>query len=229
MYNNKTGALFLKILFVFSALLVWGCSASLVQPRTDTQSTRDQLSWNSYEEAEARFKNIVAGQTTLAELKRLDFDPRKVPNTKRILDVRKELLPHPSLSVESLKPGARLCYELGSPECIGYQFRRKATKSKGVGNDLLYILKFKSERETDGWEIELDVYLVPKDGVKSGPSGELSLKDEDLVVVHGLFGGTSHIKGFKKKVNPLGPLQMVIDAGSSVSGIKAPRLGDDDE
>lgn len=72
------------ILLAASAILTLSGCAS-VQPRTYTKTSLNPLPWKTYEEAENAFKKIEWGKTTFEDLKKLGFDPEKIPNTAKSL------------------------------------------------------------------------------------------------------------------------------------------------
>lgn len=199
-----------------------GCAS--VQPRNYTSTSLASLPWKDYDGAEAAFKKIKWGETTFSGTKEAGFDPEKVPNTEKILDVKKDLLPSPNATMQDLEGGALVCYRLGS-KCQGYSFIAGETKNEGVGNTFLWMLNIKSERVTSGWEYRAKIYFARRKDL--GESVYDPIKAEELVAIYGLDGGRRKIETPTKSVKPLGPGQMILDIGGQFSPVK-PRVRTDD-
>lgn len=210
---------------LFSLLIVimmfsFGCAS--LQPTRYDRPTDEVLPWKNFEKAMTAANEIEVGKTTLQDLKQKGFDPERIPNTKRILDVRKELLPNNSSTVEELPTEqARLCYKKVT-KCVGYKFNVKITRDQGFGNTFLRMVNVKKEVSTTGWEFEFAVYLLPREDANIATADEQGKKE--LVVVFGLFGGTSNIQNKVTTVNKLGWVGIVLGAGSQFSPIKIPQV-----
>jgi len=207
------------IVFMFAVMGV-GCAS--LQPTNYTRPTDESLPWKNYEEAKSSADKVEVGKTTLVELKKLGFDPLKVPNTETILDIRKELLPNPSSTVEDLPTEeAKLCYRKG-PKCSGYKFNIKVTRGEGKGNTLLRLISVKKEVKTSGWVFSYNVYLLSRK--EAGLAIEGDLNDKEMVVVFGLYGGVPNIQEISTDTNKLGWVDTVIGAGGKFIGVPTPSL-----
>lgn len=207
------------ILVLFMTLLTAGCVSW--QPSSYTRPTDDKLPWQNYDEAKIAADKIEAGKTTFSDLKKLGFDPVKIPNTSKIVDVRKSLLPNPTSTIEELTEGAKICYKKGAL-CDGYKFFVRILNSEGMGNTMLRLMGIKKEVLTKGWEFELNVYLVSREDIE-----QLKLDDpkgKEKVVVYGLYGGTPNIANIDTQNNPLGLVNSIFSIGSQFSPIRPPSI-----
>lgn len=217
MYNKKG-----LILVLFTTLLTAGCVTW--QPSSYSRPTDDKLPWKDYDAAKVAADKIEAGKTTFSDLKKLGFDPDKIPNTSKIVDVRKSLLPNPTSTIEELTEGARICYKKGAL-CDGYRFYVKILNSEGLGNTMLRLIGIKKEVLTKGWEFELNVYLVSREDIETFAPNEPRRKEK--IVVYGLYGGTPKIANIDTQKNPLGLVNSIFSIGSQFSPIRPPTLRTD--
>jgi len=207
-------------LMLVLSLFSFGCAS--LQPTRYDRPTDEVLPWENFKKAMAAANEVEVGKTTLQDLKQKGFDPERIPNTKRILDVRKELLPNNSSTVDELPTEqARLCYKKVT-KCIGYKFNVKITTDQGFGNTFLRMINVKKEVSTTGWEFEFAVYLLPREEANITAMNDQDKKE--LVVVFDLFGGTSNIQNKVTNVNKLGWVGTVLGAGSQFSPIKVPQI-----
>ena len=210
------------ILALFIAVFLAGCVSW--QPSSYNRPTDDKLPWKDYDEAKAAADKIEAGKTTLDDLKKLGFDPTKIDNTAKIVDVRKSLLPNPTSTIDELTEGAKICYKKGAL-CDGYKFYVRILNSEGMGNTMLRLMGIKKEVLTRGWEFELNVYLVSREDIETLPPGDPKRKER--VVVYGLYGGTPKISNINTEKNPLGLVNSIFSLGSQFSPIRPPSLRTD--
>lgn len=210
------------ILALFIAVMTAGCVSW--QPSSYNRPTDDTLPWKNYDEAKVSADKIKAGETTFNDLKKLGFDPVKIPNTSKIVDVRKSLLPNPTSTVEELTEGAKICYKKGAL-CDGYKFYVRIINSEGMGNTMLRLMGIKKEVLTKGWEFELNVYLVSREDIEVLPPHDSRRKEK--VVVYGLYGGTPNIASIDTQKNPLGLVNALFSLGSQFSPIRPPSLNTD--
>ena len=207
-------------LMLVLSLFSFGCAS--LQPTRYDRPTDEKLPWENFEKAMTAANEIEVGKTTLQGLKERGFDPARIPNTKRILDVRKELLPNNSSTVDELPTEqARLCYKKVT-KCVGYKFNVKITRDQGFGNTFLRVINVKKEVSTTGWEFEFAVYLLPREDANIEITDDQDKKE--MVVVFGLFGGTPNIQNKITNVNKLGWVGTVLGAGSQFSPIKIPQV-----
>lgn len=201
------------------AVLVSGCAS--LQPTNYTRPSDTDLPWKSYEEAKSAAEKIEVGKTTLEGLKKLGFDPAKIPMTEKILDVRKELLPNPSSTIEELPKIAQVCYRKGT-KCPGYKFDVVVTNDKGTGNTFLRLVNMKKETLTTGWNFKLQVYLLAREDFEEIVADDPRAKD--IVVVFYLDGGTPKIQNVSTYTNKLGWVETVIGIGGKFAGVPTPSL-----
>ncbi len=180
--------------FFAAILIITGCAntSRILQPSEDRVSVSD---WKSYQEAEAAFNKIKPYETTLTDLKKLNFDPQARNIT--ILDsmaIRNLLLSNnPSIRLEDLPEGARDCVK-NLDECQGFKFKYESIYTKGKGNVFLRLFKFKKEDITKGWQFEATIFLRKN------------------VVVYVTWQGTPKIDQIAVQRNPLGPLTDIFGA-----------------
>jgi hypothetical protein len=207
------------LIFPFFALFFIGCAS--LQPSSSRQSAIGSLPWSNFKEANDEAQKIIIGKTTINDLKKLNFDPDLLPNTERILDVRKELLPNTSDTVEMLPPEAKICY-LKFVQCEGYKFSVEVIEVKGRGNIALRVIHVRKEDVTTGWELKLNVYLIPRKFLEN--MAEDDPRKDEKVVAFWLIGGKPNIQEISIKINPLGFFDSISDIGRTLSPVSAPRL-----
>ena len=83
---------------------IGACSALLPHSETITESP-----WQSFEEAQRAFDQIIPHKTTVTDLKRLKLDPASNPNITILnySDVLRRFIPSPSINASSLDAGVR--------------------------------------------------------------------------------------------------------------------------
>jgi hypothetical protein len=155
-----------------------------------SETKRAEAAWNSFDEAQAAFDKIAPHQTTLAELKKMGFDPRITSNVKVLtyLDLIERFLPNASLSLKDLQPDVRTCIE-AKDDCHAFELAIDQTQNKRYGNVCLDVFGFKQKTRVTGWRFKALIIL------------------KDDVVAYKLRSGEPNVLRFEKKLKPLGPLQ----------------------
>lgn len=172
---------------VLLLLLASGCSGLLPRSQESTSSP-----WQTYQEAQQAFDQLVPGETSADALKAMSLDPSTNPNITILnyTDVLRRFLLSQSISLNDLDEGVRLCVS-AKTSCKGFEVNQKVLNKQRNGYFLLDLLGFKRDTHTNGWAF----------------SGLILLKDG--VVIYKLTGGQPSIVGQESTQNPLGPLQMI--------------------
>ncbi len=162
-----------------------GCAELL--PR-ETNVTRSP--WNSYEEAQKVFDDIVPNKTTTADLKDLSLDPSANPNITILnySDVLRRFIPSPSINASDLDPGVRDCIS-AKTVCRGYEVEQKSIHKNRNGNFWSDFLNFHRKTDIEGWRF----------------NGVILIKGN--IVVYKLTGGQPSIREVEETHQPLGPFQ----------------------
>jgi len=171
------------LLLVAAALA--GCSTWLPRGEQLTYSP-----WDSFKAAQQTFDHIVPHQTTVAELKAMNLDPKANPNIVILnySDILRRFLPSPSINAHDLDPGVQECIAARS-DCEGYELNLQTIKRKRYGNFLADLFNFRRKTDIAGFRF----------------NGVLLIKDR--VVIYKLTGGQPAIHEYEESVNPLGPFQ----------------------
>jgi len=164
---------------------VAGCSALL--PRSEALTISP---WQSFEEAQRTFDQIIPYKTTAADLKRLKLEPESNPNITILnySDVLRRFIPSPSIDAASLDVGVRECLRAAT-HCRGYEVDHRVLKRHRSGNFWADIFNFRRKTDIAGWRFNAVVLII------------------DDVVVYKLTGGQPGIHEYEVSNNPLGPLQ----------------------
>jgi len=175
------------LLVVMLASMASGCSFLLPRTHESTSSP-----WQTYQEAQKAFDNLVPGETSADALKGMSLDPSTNPNITILnyTDVLRRFLLSQSISLNDLDEGVRLCVT-AKTSCKGFEVNQKVLNKQRNGYFLLDLLGFKRDTYTQGWAF----------------SGLILIKDN--VVIYKLTGGQPSIVGNESTQNPLGPLQMI--------------------
>jgi hypothetical protein len=175
-----------RLLMVTGAMILTGGCASLFP----TQRATTESAWTNYAAVQLAFDHIQTNRTTVAELKRMGFDPKASPNIKMLtyVDLIQRFMPNQAIRMEDLHPAVRECI-LAKEHSRAFEIQLKQSYSKRHGNLLLDIFGFKRQTHEVGWEF---------DG--------LILIDDDTVV-YKLSSGQPTISKDDKRVRPLGPVQ----------------------
>ena len=162
-----------------------GCSALLPRSEAFTVSP-----WQSFEEAQRAFDEIIPHKTTVADLKRLKLEPESNPNITILnySDVLRRFIPSPSINASSLDVGVRECLTAAT-HCQGYEVDHRVLKRNRYGNFWADIFNFRRKTDIVGWRFNAVVLIT------------------DDVVVYKLTGGQPAIHEYEDSNNPLGPLQ----------------------
>ena len=162
-----------------------GCSALLPRSEAFTVSP-----WQSFEEAQRAFDEIIPHKTTVADLKRLKLDPVSYPNITILnySDVLRRFIPSPSVDASSLDAGVQECVRAAT-RCKGYEVDHRVLKRKRYGNFWADIFNFRRKTDIVGWRFNAVVLIT------------------DDVVVYKLTGGQPVIHEHEDSNNPLGPIQ----------------------
>ncbi len=176
---------YLFIYFTLIACILTGCSSLLPREKNLTVGI-----WDSYEEAENTFSQIVPYVTTKDDLTNLNINPEDNNNITLLnyaeIANRFDL----GTDIDGYIPDAGIndCI-IAKAECRGYLINEKKLKSKRYGNFWSDLLNFKRKTDITGWMFE-GVILI-----KNG------------VVVYKLSSGTPSVHEKLESNRPLGPLQ----------------------
>lgn len=183
----------------FGCLLAMGvllaaCENALPKAKEITASP-----WDSFDQAKAAYDRIVPGETTVADLKALGYDPHTTPNIAILsyLDVIQRFMPNDSIGMDDLEPAVRACVEARSA-CHGYHVRPQQVRGKRVGNVFADVFNFHRHTIRTGWSFSAIVLL----------------KDDH--VLYKIWSGEPNISATEDKKNPLGPLQSADDVARAI-------------
>jgi hypothetical protein len=180
----KTGFNFLIILIL--VLIFTSCARLLPSSKAKVNSP-----WDNFAGAKAEYEKIIPGTTTMADLKKLRFDPYEVSNI-RIMNVTEIIgifLPNPSIKKEDLDPGIQKCIE-NNQQCSAYLIEPTSLKKERVGNFWADIFTFRQHTVYTGWEFRGLITIV-----------------DDVVTYRDPAGGRPLIRKEEFEKKPLGPLQ----------------------
>ena len=169
-------------------VLTSGCS-SLPTSRSTTESR-----WKSFAEVQAAFDQIQTNQTTVADLKRMGFDPSASPNVKILtyVDMIQRFMPNQGIRLEDLHPAVRTCIE-AKDRSRAFELILKKDDRKRHGSVFLDMFGFKRQTHVTGWDFDGLILLY------------------DSTVAYKLASGQPAISREEKVVKPLGPLQEIGD------------------
>lgn len=178
--------------FLIAVAVVASTACSSLLPRSEAITDSP---WQSFEEAQRTFDQIIVHKTTVADLKRLKLDPASNPNVTimNYSDVLKRFIPSPSIDAATLDGGVQECLRAAT-RCQGYEVNHRVLKRNRYGNFWADLLNFKRKTDIVGWRFE--AVLLVTDGE----------------VVYKLTGGQPTIHEHEESENPLGPLQGATDA-----------------
>ena len=174
-----------RIPIAVAAAVIAGCSTLLPRSEALTYSP-----WQSFEDAQRAFEQIVPHKTTVADLKLMKLDPASNPNITILnySDVLRRFIPSPSIDASSLDPGVQECVRAAT-RCQGYEVDHRVLKRNRYGNFWADIFNFKRKVDVVGWRFNAVVLI------------------KDDVVVYKLTGGQPAIHEHEESESPLGPLQ----------------------
>lgn len=167
-------------------LLLTGCGFLLPSTKATVESP-----WNTFEDIKTAFDNIVPGETSVQELKKLGFDIESTPNL-RILNYLDIAVAVQTIPIENLDTGLQDCLR-AKTSCRAFVFEPKRVYSKRIGNFWLDFLNFRRKARETGWQFKALLVLI------------------DDHVTYKLWSGTPKIEEYKDQRNPLGPLQGASD------------------
>lgn len=153
------------------SLAISGCASLL--PTTDKPV---EVRWQSFKEVEAAYNMVRPGETTRLQLRVIGFDPKKVPNSKRIdYYATREILMgnNPNIKIEDLPSEAQTCIRAGNL-CAGEIYELNPMQTKEEGNFFANKTDYRVAKRTTGWMLNPTFFfLTKKSGVES---------DDDIVV-----------------------------------------------
>ena len=177
---------------LIAAVVAATAACSTLLPRSEALTYSP---WESFEEAQQAFDQIILHETTVADLKRFQLDPASNPNVTILgySDVVRRFIPSPSIDALSLDSGVQECLRAGT-SCQGYEVDHRVLKRNRYGNFWADFFNFRRKTDIVGWRFNA-VVLITND-----------------VVVYKVTGGQPVIHEHEETRNPLGPLQGSGDA-----------------
>ena len=147
-------------------------------------------SFQSYEQVQSAYTDVVPGQTRLTDLPKLGFDTATTPNVEVLsyLGVIERFMPRSTMSFDHLAPPVQACIE-SQDRCSAFVFHPQHVESRRMGNIFLDLLGFERKTVDTGWTAE--VVLLMQDGH----------------VAYKLMSGRPRVEDMHDEVTPLGPLQ----------------------
>jgi len=175
-----------NLLAVTVVALCSSCSSMLPSGKEVVKSP-----WQSFDDAKSSFDQIIPGETSIAELAELGFDPHATANIKILnyLEVRRLFKYEPG-DERHHHPGVVACMK-AREVCQTYDVNVRDIDKKRVGNFWLDVFVVKREEHRTGWNFKALILIV------------------DDHVVYKLAGGSPKLDETKTKKNPLGPLQEI--------------------
>jgi hypothetical protein len=166
-------------------LMLSGCGSLLPHSTQEVKTP-----WNSYADAQALYDKIIPAKTSLAELKKLGFDPEQTSNISILnhADLLRRLLGAGSFDIGLLDNALRACLSAQST-CFAYEIEQTFTDKKRTGNFWLDFLNFDKRTDITGWQFDAIIVL-----------------NEDIVI-YKQWSGKPSIHQSERERNPLGPLQ----------------------
>lgn len=182
---------FLSATFMLSLV---GCGGLGLLPHETKVS---QNAFQSYEQVQSAYTDVVPGQTRLTDLPRLGFDTATTPNVEVLsyLGVIERFMPRSTMSFDHLAAPVQSCIE-SQDRCSAFVFHPQHVESRRAGNFFLDLFGFERRTIDTGWTAE--VVLLMQDGH----------------VAYKLMSGRPRIEDTHDEVTPLGPLQ---DIGGAVT------------
>jgi hypothetical protein len=169
-------------------LMFTGCASLLPSSTIITESP-----WQNFDSAKLNYDKIKQGVTTVADLRKLGFDPFQTPNLKilNVTEVINLFLPNPSIKKEDLDPGIQKCIK-SKNRCTAYQILPSTLNVKRVGNFWLDLFTFKRHTVNTGWEFRGLITIV-----------------DNVVTYRDPPGGRPFINTDQVDLKPLGPIQEI--------------------
>lgn len=162
---------------IVSLLLFTGCASLLPSSTIVTKSP-----WQNFDSAKLNYDQIKPGVTTVADLKKLGFDPSSTPNIKilNVTEVINIFLPNPSIKKEDLDRGIQKCIK-SKNRCTAYQILPGKLSVKRVGNFWLDLFTFKRHTVKTGWEFHGLITIVDNVVTYRDPPGGRPLINTDQI------------------------------------------------
>ncbi|MDE2183301.1 MAG: hypothetical protein KGJ78_09795 [Alphaproteobacteria bacterium] len=164
-----------------------GCGGLGLLPH---ESKVASTNFQTYEQVEAAYTNVVPGSTRMSDLPKLGFDTATTPNVEILsyLGVIERFMPRNTMSFDHLAPPVQACIE-AQDRCSAFVFHPEHVESRRMGSIFLDLFGFERETLDTGWSAE--VVLLMQDGH----------------VAYKLMSGRPRIEDRHDTVQPLGPLQ----------------------
>ena len=177
-----------SLVIIVLSLIFTGCASLLPSSTITTRSP-----WENFDGAKLTYDKIIPGTTTVADLKKLGFDPFLIPNIRilNVTEVESIFLPNPSIKKEDLDLGIQKCIE-SKDRCTAYQILPSTLNVKRVGNFWLDLFTFKRHTVNTGWEFRGLITIV-----------------DNIVSYRDPPGGRPLINTDQVDIKPLGPVQEV--------------------
>lgn len=172
-------------LCALAMLLTAGCASMHSSGNSVAKSP-----WPDFAAAKSAFDRITPGETTIAELRTLGFDPYTNPNVRILnyLDIQNRFLPNQSIRMADLPAPVR--HSIDAQEAsVAYELDLTVVNSQRFGNLALDMLAFNRKTHETGWNFKA-----------------LILLNHDKVL-YKLWSGQPNMDRVEQKKKPLGPLQ----------------------
>ncbi len=182
--SRRTALIIVSTAFMLSLV---GCGGLGLLPH---ESRVSSSSFQTYDQVQAAYVDIVPGSTRLSDLQKLGFDTATTPNVEVLsyLGVIERFMPRNSLTFDRLAKPVQACIE-AQDRCSALVFHPEHVESRRMGNIFLDLLGFERQTLSTGWSAE--VVLLMQDGH----------------VAYKLMSGRPHIEDMHDAIQPLGPLQ----------------------
>ena len=189
----------MKKLLLLPCVLAMFFAAACASMHTSGHSSA-KSPWPDFAAAKAAFDGITPGQTTIAELRTLGFDPYANPNVRILnyLDIQNRFLPNQSVRLEDLPAPVRLSLD-GKESSVAYELDLTVVNSRRYGNLAMDMLAFNRKTHETGWNFKA-----------------LILLNHDKVL-YKLWSGQPNLDRYEQKKRPLGPLQEIESAARAVA------------
>lgn len=188
---------FLNWAFILFVLAVFGASACSLSTSGWLPSEKEvpKLPWKDYAGVSNDYDRVVAGETTLTELKELGFDLSKVSDSMEwdTFTTRNFILP-PNMKIEDLPMELQMCTRGG---CRAQEFPVKKLAKNGIGNFFKEKLGYLKERNVIGWSHwTIFIYRI-----------------DDSVIIFKDRKPQPFIDRVETKKDPLGPFEWLFNTG----------------
>ena len=140
--------------------------------------------------AEAAFNQIIPQETTVADLRKMGFDPHTTPNVKILtyLDLIHRFIPNNSITKADLPTDVLSCIE--SKECChAYELDMDMTHNQRYGSVAADVFGFRKKTHITGWTFRALIII------------------KDDMVRYKIRSGEPLVDRYEKRTKPLGPFQ----------------------